>query len=124
MRHPRAPCSACGTAQQQKQQQPPAAQTVVPGFLLSLQQLPAGSRPLRPRFATNPHQLFTAYAAAASPATIPTSKARWAMERAVFFSQQCSGIAALISAMVNGGGAERSKVPSCGYYEQRAVGSH
>jgi hypothetical protein len=60
------------------------------------------------------HQLLAAYAAAAMPTTIATSAARCANDRAVFFSQQCAGMASRMSVSENGGAADRSYVPSAG----------
>lgn len=54
------------------------------------------------------HQVLSAYAPAARPTTMATSRARWPRERSVFFSQQCLGMASRMSVRVNGGGADRS----------------
>lgn len=54
------------------------------------------------------HHWFTEYAATARPATMPTSRARCASDRQVFFTQQCAGMALRRSASEKGGGALRS----------------
>lgn len=54
------------------------------------------------------HQWLTVQATKARAATIPTSRARNAIERQVFFSQQCLGMALRRSCRVKGGGAASS----------------
>ena len=53
------------------------------------------------------HQLLMEYAAAAMPTTMATSRARYDIDRHASFFQQCAGMAFLMSARVNGGGAAR-----------------
>jgi len=65
-----------------------------------------------PTLGAGAHQLFAAYAPAARPNTTATSRARNAMDRHVSLTKQCAGMAALMSASVNGGGAARP-LPVC-----------